>query len=88
MQVVELQRGRALQQDRGQTDVPINLQDVNLLKVGVTVSEHMSLFPIDHNPVGMSLTANGQLKRERKPVTHFDKWHEITYCIIYCIVND
>lgn len=56
-----------LNHDRGQTDVTIDLQDVDLLEVGVAVLVAGRLIPIDHYPEGVSLTADGQLKRKGKP---------------------
>lgn len=53
----------SLHHHRGQTDVSINLQGVNVLDGSETMPKVVCLHPIDNNPEGVILTTDGQRKR-------------------------
>ena len=55
----------SLHHNRGQIDVTVYLQDGNLLEVSETVLVVVCLHPIDHNPEGVMLTTDGQLKDKK-----------------------
>lgn len=55
---------------RGQTDVAIDLQEGDLLEGREAVLELVRLHPVGHDPEGVILTADGQLKRANGNVTH------------------
>lgn len=55
----------SLHNHRCQTDVTIDLQGADLVEVSETMLEGVCLHPIDHNPKGLILTADGQLKEKK-----------------------
>lgn len=65
----------SLHHHRGQTDVSINLQGVNVLDGSETMPKVVCLHPIDNNPEGVILTTDGQLKGKKKghlKITYFE----------------
>lgn len=59
-----------LHHHRGQSDVTIYLQGGNVLDGSETMLIGVCLHPIDHNPEGLILTADGQLKDKRAFCKH------------------
>lgn len=55
----------SLHHHRCQTDVTVDLQGVNVLKGIETMFKGVCLHPIGHDPEGMTLTTDSQLKDRR-----------------------
>lgn len=55
---------RSLHHYRCQTDVTFDLKDADLLQGKEAMLEVVHLRPIDHDPEGLILTTDGQLKEE------------------------
>lgn len=54
-----------LHHHRGQTDVTVDLQGGNVLEGSVAMPKGVCLHPIGHNPEGVLLTADSQLKGKK-----------------------
>lgn len=67
-QSLQIQSSGSSHHHRGQTDVTVNLQDGNLLEGSEAMMEGVCLHPIGHEPEGMILTADGQLKAQENPI--------------------
>lgn len=55
----------SLHHHRGQTEVTFDLQGGNILEGRETMPEVLRLHPISHNPEGLLLTTDGQLKEQK-----------------------